>query len=376
MRSCENLQLDPVVVVARSHDLMLHSRVANYRAEYFHELTYGEREFFDWGGWLAVRPMEELPYWRVLMERNRDHKSTGRILTDFPAAVDAARTMLRSGEPISGDEIPSVGFGRLVNYRAGKDTALALYYLWRVGEAMTHHREGFKRFYAPTEAVAPAELLARTVTDGEADRFFARKSVAFAGIGRVMLPSNLLVRKFSQADVRNIEADLVDSGAIVPVKVAGWRGMQFVLGEDVDALVAVNDGGIPGDWINQELNGPEEAKFLSPLDPVSARGRSMELFGFDYIWEIYKKAEDVRFGRYVLPILWRDALVGRVDSKFVRESNTWVINQIWLESLDMVGSSDLGLALSAGMRRLAAMLGAKDVDLATVDPVIAAMVRL
>ena len=206
MRACENLQLDPVVVVARSHDLMLHSRVAYYQPEYFHELTYGAREFFDWGGWLAVRPMEELPYWRVLMERNRDHGSTGRIPKEFPAAVDAARSMLRAGEPISGDELPSVESGRLVNYRAGKDSSLALYYLWRVGEAMTHHREGFKRFYAPTEAVAPAELLARTVTDDEANRFFARKSVAFAGIGRVTLPSNLLVRKFSQAEVRAVES--------------------------------------------------------------------------------------------------------------------------------------------------------------------------
>ena len=172
------------------------------------------------------------------------------------------------------------------------------------------------------------------------------------------------------------KADLVDFGTIVPVEVAGWRGRQFVLGEDVDSLVAVNDGHIPGDWRNGEGNGPEEAKFLSPLDPVSARGRSMEIFGFDYIWEIYKKAEDVRYGRYVLPILWRDALVGRMDSKFVREQQMLAVSQIWFEAPDVIGDRDLGSALSAGFQRLAAMLGAKDVDLATVDPAIASMIRL
>src|SRR6187455_1640107 len=73
VHAMEHLQLDPVVIVARSHDLMLHSRVAGYRAEHFDELVHRDREFFDWGGWLAVRPMEELPYWRVFMRRNRDH---------------------------------------------------------------------------------------------------------------------------------------------------------------------------------------------------------------------------------------------------------------------------------------------------------------
>src|SRR5471032_2004238 len=59
MIACEHLHLDPLVIVARSHDLALHSRVVGYRPEFFDTLTYGDRLFFDWGGWLAVRPMAE-----------------------------------------------------------------------------------------------------------------------------------------------------------------------------------------------------------------------------------------------------------------------------------------------------------------------------
>src|SRR5436189_5597187 len=62
--ACEHLQLDPLVIVARSHDLMLHSRVVGYEPELFDELAYKKRLLFDWGGWLAVRPITELPYWR------------------------------------------------------------------------------------------------------------------------------------------------------------------------------------------------------------------------------------------------------------------------------------------------------------------------
>ena len=61
MRAMEDLQLDPLVVVARAHDLMLHSRVVDYAIDDWATLTYERREFFEWGGWLAVRPMEELP---------------------------------------------------------------------------------------------------------------------------------------------------------------------------------------------------------------------------------------------------------------------------------------------------------------------------
>ena len=63
MHAMEYLQLDPLQIIARSQDLALHSRVIDYRPGLWEVLTYRQRRFFDWGDWLAVRPMEELPYW-------------------------------------------------------------------------------------------------------------------------------------------------------------------------------------------------------------------------------------------------------------------------------------------------------------------------
>src|SRR5258708_32265113 len=67
---------------------------------------------------------------------------------------------------------------RTQSYRGRKDSALALYYLWRTGEVMTHHRENFERVYALTETVASASLL-RESEEAEADRFLLRKEVGF-----------------------------------------------------------------------------------------------------------------------------------------------------------------------------------------------------
>lgn len=73
---------------------------------------------------------------------------------------------------------------RTQNYRGRKDSALALYYLWRTGEVMTHHRERFERVYALTETAAPAHLIHERGA-AEADRFLIIKEVSFFGLGRL-----------------------------------------------------------------------------------------------------------------------------------------------------------------------------------------------
>ena len=55
MREIEYLQLDPLNIIARSHDLILHSRVLDYAPGMWEDVTYGQRKFFDWGGWPSGR---------------------------------------------------------------------------------------------------------------------------------------------------------------------------------------------------------------------------------------------------------------------------------------------------------------------------------
>src|SRR5437773_8753686 len=92
--ACEHLQLDPLVIVARSHELMLHSRVVGFEIGFFDALAYDERLFFDWGGWLAVRPMAELPYWRALMRRHREQPRMVGMVEQHGAAIAAMRSLL------------------------------------------------------------------------------------------------------------------------------------------------------------------------------------------------------------------------------------------------------------------------------------------
>src|ERR1700752_1692471 len=162
MRAMEYLQLDPLQIVARSHDLKLHSRVLDYTPGMWAGLTYQKRKFFDWGGWLAVRPMDELPPWRVVMRREREGEERWsripQMARENADAIVEMRALLRERGTLKNRDFEMTTRARTQSYRGRKDSALALYYLWITGEVMTHHRENVEPVYALTEAVAPSNL--------------------------------------------------------------------------------------------------------------------------------------------------------------------------------------------------------------------------
>jgi len=136
MRAIEHLQLDPLVVIARAHDLILHSRVIDYRQGDWATLTYDQRRFFDWGGWLAVRPMDELPYWRVVMRRELDQPYWIAFAREHALAIAEMRAVLAERGTVSNRDFAMGSRKRVDSYRGRKDSALALHYLWRIGDAM------------------------------------------------------------------------------------------------------------------------------------------------------------------------------------------------------------------------------------------------
>jgi uncharacterized protein YcaQ len=97
------------------------------------------------------------------------------------------------------------------------------------------------------------------------------------------------------------------------------RGKRFVLREELALLDA------PGE-------PPPSVAFLSPFDPlVWDRGLLASLFGFDYVWELFFPPEKRRFGWYVLPILFRDRFVGRIEPRIERGNAVVHVLGLWWE---------------------------------------------
>jgi uncharacterized protein YcaQ len=362
MRAMEYLQLDPLQIIARSQDIKLYSRVLEYTPGMWEDVTYRQRKFFDWGGWLAARPMEELPYWRVVMRRDRDGR--GRIHAmgqEHADAIAEMRILLQERDFVSNRDFAMSTRLRTESYRGRKDSALALYYLWYTGEVMTHHRDRFERRYALTAKVAPAHLICER-SEEETDRFLVKKEIGFDGLTRVKRTSDSYGRGEPDRAAKQLLGAMLADNEIIEVKVEGWKALHYALGSDAETLCELQAGRIPAAWTPLESTTTEEVVFLAPLDHVSARGRAKTLFGFDYIWEVYKPEAKRKFGYYVLPILWGDTLVGRFDSKLDRTTNTFVLLGLWLEDEALARDEAFGNALERGFTRFAAFLGASKVD--------------
>jgi uncharacterized protein YcaQ len=375
MREMEYLQLDPLQIIARSHDIALHSRVLDYTPGLWEDLAYRQRRFFDWGGWLAVRPMDELPHWRVVMRRERDGQAGGlrvhHLARDHADAIVEMRAILRERGTVSNRDFAMATRARTQSYRGRKDSSLALYYLWRVGEVMTHHREKFERVYALTEAVAPAHLI-RESDEAEADRFLIRKEVGFYGLARLNRTSESFQRGEVDRMAKNNLGAMLAEAELIEVRVEGWKQTHYALGEDAGTLEALSAGRTPEAWSplatkTLQTFTTDEAVFLAPLDPVSARGRAKVLFGFDYVWEVYKPAPQRKFGYYALPVLWGDRLVARFDGKLDRASNTFVILGFWPEDEALGRDEAFAEAFARGLARFVAFLGASALDAGAIQ---------
>jgi len=367
MRAMEYLQLDPLQVIARSQDIQLHSRVLDYTPGMWEDLAYQKRKFFDWGGWLATRPMDELPYWRVVMRRERDRgpdidTRIHKMARDHADAIVEMRTILHERGIVNNRDFDMATRTRTQSYRGRKDSTLALYYLWRTGEVMTHHREKFERVYALTEAVAPAHLI-RESDDVEADRFLIKKEISFSGLSRPNRALDSFLRGLPSGKAyKQISEAMLADGEIIEVQVEGWKAVHYALSSDAKLLRDLNAGRVPKTWTPLETTTTEEVVFLGPFDQTVARGRAKVVFGFDYVLEVYKPQHLRRFGYYTLPILWGDRFVARFDSKLDRTTNTFVILGLWLEDKALGKDEAFAEALARGFARFVTFLGASKLD--------------
>jgi uncharacterized protein YcaQ len=162
--------------------------------------------------------------------------------------------------------------------------------------------------------------------------------------------------------VQQICEALLADGEIIEVQVEGWKWVHYALGIDASVLGDLSAGRVPEAWTPLEATTADEAVFLAPLDNVSARGRAKALFGFDYVWEVYKPVHQRKFGYYTLPILWGDRLVARFDSKLDRTSNTFIILGLWLEDEALGKDEAFAEALAGGFARFVTFLGASKLD--------------
>ena len=367
LRACEAVQLDPLQATARSQDLVLHSRVLDYKPDYLDRVMYKERSFFDCGRLLAIYPMSELPYWRHHMEKRSHVKRVEDFEFHHPGIFERVRQELRARGPLGNRHVDGNPVGW--NYRGRKDTSLALYDMWISGELMIHHRDGFSRLYDFRENIAPREF-DYLAPEREAEEFFARKCIAFKGLmleGRWKTDLEYYVRrKIGRDEMKAWRDRWIEQGLIATVQIEGIPGNHLVLATDLPLIDALEAGNVPRAWKPLDTTTLDEVTLLAPLDIVSARGRAQKLFDFEYLWEVYKPAHQRRWGYYTLPILYGDGLVARLDPKLDRTNMVLQLRGFWHEDTAPVKNGAFAGALARGLLRFASFLHAEEINLSGI----------
>jgi uncharacterized protein YcaQ len=196
-------------------------------------------------------------------------------------------------------------------------------------------REGNRRYYDLVERLYPASLLAEARPDREQrrHRLLSRyrahgllgeggQSELWYGIGPARARPTDPPGTISRTELR---AELVSGGELVPVTVEGVRGTRYVLAAELPSLHAAEASVSRSDQL-----GDPGVTFLAPLDPlVWDRGLLRSLFDFDYLWEVYVPEHKRRWGYYVLPLLWGDRLVGRIEPRIDRAGRSIRVLGIW-----------------------------------------------
>jgi uncharacterized protein YcaQ len=80
-----------------------------------------------------IYPMEELPYWRIKMQRRKKDQRWANFSETNSTLIENVKQELRQRGPLRSRDFAGK---KVTHYRAGKDTGVALYYLWLTGELM------------------------------------------------------------------------------------------------------------------------------------------------------------------------------------------------------------------------------------------------
>jgi uncharacterized protein len=323
-RRLGSIQFDPLAVAGRNHDLVLHARVADYRPEWSDQL-YERREIFEaYNKGLSFVPVADFPWFRGRLSRRWVD-----VLAENAEVSERVLERIRAQGPLSVHDFErqqgllTDWFGMPANTVRAVLEAFTL-----TGELGLAYRDGNRRYYDLLERLLPADVLGRDVPLLEQfrhrmlSRYRAHGLLGasggndiFGGLGYAK-PDPRLPGYPGRVALRD---ELIADGELVAVEVEGVRGKRFVLKEEIGLLAAPPEP-------------TPTVALLPPFDPVVwDRPLLGSLFGFDYVWELFIPPQKRRWGWYVLPLLFGDRLVGRIEPRIDRAAGEVEVLDLWWE---------------------------------------------
>lgn len=356
-------QIDSVNVLRRAHYLPLYSRLGAYDTDLLDRASSrAPRLLCEY--WAHEAALLDVDLWPAMGHKMRSGRgmwgAMARIAKDQPELVDTVLAAVGREGPVTARDLEArLGSGTRDRDQWGwnwSQTKQVLEYLFFVGQVTSARRNAaFEREYDLPERVLPPRVLAQAEpTDEEAHLTLVGHAARALGVATVQCLRDYF--RLAPAPTAAAVAALVADGTLEPVTIAGWKRPAYLHAEAV------------------RPRRVEAATLLSPFDPlVFERTRTERLFGFRYRIEIYVPEAQRVHGYYVLPFLWGDRLVARVDLKADRAGGRLLVPGAFGEPDAPSGTAE---ALAAELRRMADWLGLADIHVGERGDLAAALRRL
>jgi uncharacterized protein YcaQ len=340
IRQMHILQIDTINVIARSPYLVLWSRLGDYNPRWLEDLLTEGALFEYWSHAACFLPIEDYSLYRHLHGGwlgGRAHQWLDAHRSIAETVLDHVRA---HGETRSSDFERTDG--QKTNWFNWKEEKVALEYLFYAGELMVRKRHNFQRIYDLRERVLADLEQPTDVSMADAHDQFVLNTIQALGVTKADWIADYF--RLYKADVNAALKRLEKHHRVMTVEVEGWRSPGYIHPDNVQRAEAAAKGKIPR----------SKTTFLSPFDPlVWDRKRALDLFNFDYKIEVYTPAPKRKYGYFTLPILYNNALIGRIDPKAHRKEGVFEVKALHLEP-GVVVDDALVAELKSALRACAA----------------------
>lgn len=368
------IQVDSINVVDRAHHLTLWSRFGPYPRAALERLIYRRRVLFEyWAHVACLVSTAHFPAWRrAMLDYQHRHKGWTKFLKRHPRLLRSVEDAIRARGPLGNADFAHARPGRESGWWSWKPATHALDFLWMSGRTTIDSRVHFQKRFDLLERVLP-EAVAGAPLDAVAfRRWHVERSLHAMGAATdTDLRMYLTFPRSGAAERTAVLRDMVRSGEVAEVEIAGERARWYALTRDLAPLAAAG----------RRRTASRGATLLSPFDSfLWHRERIVRLFGYDYRIEVYVPPGKRTFGYYALPLLVDGQLIGRADTKLHRAERRLELRHVRFEPWFVAQQDppraswgavtrERGLAgLAEAARSLAAFTGAEQVQVERVTP--------
>ena len=364
-RSLGCLQLDPISAVAPSHLIVLWSRLGIFDPSELDRLLWSEKKLFEyWAHQASIVLMEDYPLYYYMMRGYPDVvlRSLGPVwrarvkkwLGKNSDLRDYVLTELKHKGPLLSRQFEDKtrakprGFG----WSSWSDVSRMLSHLYFKGEVMVVGRQGKQKLWDISERFLPSWVPRKELSEQEVQYEAVQRSLRALGTAN----ESEISWHFLRGRYRNLKDTLKQLEAeskIQTVDIADGplgKGARYIHSQDLQLLDELDSG-----------NWEPRVSLLSPFDNLFCdRARTKLLFNFDYTIEIYTPQNKRKYGYYVLPILYGDKFIGRIDPLMDRKNEKLFIKAVHAEP-DAPKNKDVSKEIRDSVEQLSEFLGAKEV---------------